>query len=140
MVRRPQLLLLSDGGEDDLSGPHHRQHIASIRLIAYWRNDSPETDTASGLGLRASRCKCVSERLRVFARVDGVMKFHAKPWTLPEGTHGYRKRSTKTHTYTHTLSLPPVKGDLGTFKTRGRQERKGQELIICSLSTGSSCI
>lgn len=38
--------------------------------------------------------------------VDGVMKFHAKPWTLPEGTHGYRKRPTKTytHTYTHAAS------------------------------------
>lgn len=32
--------------------------------------------------------------------VDDVMKFHAKPRTLLECTHKYRKRPTKIHTHT----------------------------------------
>lgn len=65
-----------------------------MHLTAYWQNGSTEqADRAALLCERAG----IGVYLSLLLCLDSVMKFHEKLWTLPEGTHGYRKRPTKAH-------------------------------------------
>lgn len=56
------------------------------------------------------------------------MKFHAKPWTLPEGTHRYRKTHKNTHTY--TLSAASERRSWCIQSETGKAESSSSVLLV----------